>query len=171
MHPFFLQQAAWTGSAIIDKQPYNDLRLLYDVYSDVLVLEFNLNGNPIWMEVNRERVESFNLEQREFINVATGKTPGYLELLTTSKLRQLLSKRRKLQYINNGDFDLKEDHLFYISNKEGLNLISNRKHFYNIYPGLQTEIKKYIKVNKLDISLENDLIKLFDYCEAKIQEE
>ena len=41
---------------------------------------------------------------------------------------------------------------------------------FKLYKAL-APFKKYIKENKLDISLENDLIRLFDYCEARILEE
>lgn len=107
-HPFF-QTNAWTeGNIIYDGAEFNNVKMLYDLEKDeVVVLNFLL---PNKLSLVKQKVESFRIHQHHFIYLKTDSlnkesSGGFYDLLYDKGLAVLAKRKKEVKVINNTNRD------------------------------------------------------------------
>jgi hypothetical protein len=64
---------------------------------------------------------------------------------------------------------IKPDNIFWIAIDNNLVSFTNERQFLKIFPGKETEIKKFIKANRLKFENQSDMISLVTYCRELVK--
>ena len=154
-HPFFASEDWVTGSVFYDGEYFEDIPLMYDLYSGALVTEHVPSGHPI--QLVRTKLKQFSIGKHYFERIenesVSNSLPqsGFYEVLYAGETK-VIARRQKLlrEEINaqvidrffderNRYFVQKNGVFFPVKNKTSLlKALSNRK----------TELKRYIKENR-----------------------
>jgi len=149
------------GNIQIQDREYKDVPLLYDIYTDDLILLHLQSTSFNLIRLIKEYIQGFNLGDRYFINLAyspyleTGLNPGFYELLFAGKI-SLLSKRRQLLKTEDAISSFSRKDIIYLVKDGQAHRISNRKsvvaaigesHKKSIYSFLKKEKNRLKKAN------------------------
>ncbi|MGB4399228.1 MAG: hypothetical protein WBJ10_07655 [Daejeonella sp.] len=103
-HPFF-ETNVWTeGNITYDGAEFNNVKMLYDVEKDeVVVLNFLLQNK---LSLVKQKVESFRIHQHQFIYLQTDSlnkesSGGFYDLLYDQGLAVLAKRKKEIKEINN----------------------------------------------------------------------
>jgi len=107
-HPFF-GTTAWTeGSLVYDGAEFKNVKMLYDLEKDeIVVLNFLL---PNKLSLVKEKIESFKIQEQHFIYLKTDSlnkksSGGFYQLLHNSKVVVLAKRKKEIKDINNSNRD------------------------------------------------------------------
>lgn len=120
------------GNIQMHNRVYKDVPLLYDIYSDDLILLHLQTKSFNLIRLIKEYIQGFNLGDRYFINLAysryleTGLKPGFYELLSSDRV-SLLCKRRHLLKTEDAISSFSRKDIIYLVNDGQAHRISNRK--------------------------------------------
>jgi hypothetical protein len=161
---------------VLGNKTYKDINLIYDIFEQKLIFTSNkTKENGIILELNNQVITRFYLDDKVFINfyelpflpqlgfyeeIFLGKnlnvyakwSKGYVDKITAQNIGEFTSQKRRLFFEINGK----------------LVDISSRISFLKIFAGEKNKIKSFMKENKIRLSKSNnnDLIKLFNYCDS-----
>ena len=172
LHPFW-QGRAWKKSNLhYQGQFYHEVEVLYDAYQDQLIYNYkDQRGLSLWMLLYPEEIKSFTLGEAKFERITPdnpqGLAEGFYEVVFKSNQIKLLAKRIKEKYIDNQTILFRERSRYYLLTSNKFRLIDSKKDFTSIFATNNTQVKSFIKKNKLKINSRNedDLIRLTEYCD------
>ncbi len=156
---YFLNQGYSKGNVHYDGQQYYDVNLKYDLYENQLIFNPQNAAPNIGCNLIHEKVDSFNLHNRKFVNVDKlpsfeGKSEfhGYWQEIKIGnefflyihykKTQKNVIKNDKIFY----QFDLQQS--FLINYNGDFQKISSQNDILKIFPSLSEEIKRYYEAHK-----------------------
>ncbi len=171
---YFMDMNAFTpGTIYYDGTLYKNVPMLYDIYSDkVVVLLYNHFSK---FSLLRERVKSFDFLDHHFINIAADSldnnaviSPGFYDELYKGKV-QVLARRAKNIQNNPGttnyesyfnpikSYYLKKNNIYYSVGGEGS--------FMSVLKDKKKELQQYIRANKIKFrrNPEEAMVKIASY--------
>ncbi len=175
-HPFFGLMESSSNELWFDQQYYGNVHLLYDTYTDILVLrQRDKNGLFVMIELEQDKIKGFTINQHHFIKLTNpkqfrGRTDnGYYDMLFEGNHIKLVAKRNKSQYKNDTNMRIEyqlDDHYYLIKNSQWIPIAGLR----NILTALEenkNEIKAYIKTHKIRTRKikESDLKLVVGFCD------
>lgn len=153
--PYFNNEEVTFGTVVHEGILYDSIVMKYDEIADALIIFNGADQIQLW----NERVESFHLFNADFIQPQKDSTvsgldfPGFYNLLYNGKT-SLLKKEIKLireQISSSGELqrfvDTKE--YYYLKKNGTYYAVTNSKSFYKILGDHKTEVKQFVKSNKL----------------------
>ena len=123
-HPFYNAGIGAKGNIIFVDQPYFNLTLLYDIYSDELIVQQRrANGVHALIKLYKASVESFRIHDHTFRNYQgekaqkLGMVSGFYDVLYENSVFTLIAKRKKNTHVDMGMVQYEnEDQYFFIQN-------------------------------------------------------
>ena len=172
LHPFW-QGRAWKKSNLnYQGQYYPGVEVLYDAFQDQLIYNYkDQRGLSVWMLLYPEEISDFTLDNAQFERIIPdnpqGVASGFYEVVFQGEKIKLLAKRIKEKYIDNQTILFRKRSRYYLLTKDKYRLIDSKKDFTSIFPANDTQVKSFIKKNKLKVNSRNedDLIRLSEYCD------
>jgi len=173
-HPFFGSDSLVNGSVVYDHILYNDLNLMYDELSDLLLV--SLSGYRI--QVSNERIAGFTIRNTSFVRLqrdssqkATVDKDGFYQLLYPGGIG--VSKREVktiLEELSSSEGTLRSiltNKTFYIRKGNGYYPANSRKAILEIFGDHKKEVRDYIKDNGLNFKNDPEtvLVKASNYYE------
>jgi len=67
------------------------------------------------------------------------------------------------------DVDVSPATLYWVKAGEGMDKFTNERQFLKLFPDQEAKLKEFIKSNKIDFKLREDLIKLGDFCNSLVK--
>lgn len=168
-HPYYKSHEWLRGSINYSNQYYENLRLLYDLVNDQLILQ-NFNQSSAIQLVNI-KLKSFELEGREFINIADKSLPaaGFYEVLYDGPTR-LLSKRTKRAWkqTSSGKIEqlYKERSLYFILVDSRYIPVKNKRDILKIFSTRKKELNAYIRKQASSLTNEGRIIAIVKYKDS-----
>lgn len=156
-HNFYKTPNSIKGNVVYNDAKFYNVNLKYDLFLDQLIFEPIGERRFINIELIRDKVSSFKLNNNNFINskfikANNNTTTGYLEIIQTSPSLVLYAKRKKFvssKIKNNSVLYLfSEKSLFYLSYNNEFKEIQNTKSFRKLFVDYDDELKEIIKENK-----------------------
>lgn len=175
-HPFFLSDNWQTGNVVINGKKHDGLFLKYNLYTDELVLMAERKkGGAAVISMNNEFVESFDLENRHFVNSMNFNVKGiqtdFVELLYEGNFVFFVSYSKAF----NNDYNIKTPYGSYGKTKTSYFLfqhaklisISSKKALLKYFESDKKKIKKFMKMNKIKYAKASydQLQHLMQYCD------
>ncbi|HEX2534283.1 MAG TPA: hypothetical protein VHK69_11130 [Chitinophagaceae bacterium] len=144
-HPFFGTDSAQSGSVWYDGVLYVGVPLLYDAFSDLLLLRNKSNLN---IQLFTGKVTAFTLGSHRFERLPT----GYYEVLYEGRCRRLLAQHSKTSSSVRSDEPLRftPASRYYVQDGDRLLLLNGRKAVYRYFSKQKTALRKYARENRLD---------------------
>jgi hypothetical protein len=175
-HPFFLSPNWQPGNVVINGKKHEGLFLKYNLYTDELVLKAERKkGGAAVISINNEFVESFDLENRHFVNSMNFNVKGiqtdFVELLYEGNFVFFVSYSKAF----NNDYNIKTPYGSYGKTKTSyfllqngkLNSISSKKTLLKYFESDKKKINKFMKMNKIKYAKASydQLQHLMQYCD------
>lgn len=171
-HPFFGSLELTNNQLWYDQQFYANVHLLYDIYTDMLVVRYKDKKNLFAMiELDQNKVEGFTLDSHHFRKMngpklyGKDKGHGYVDILYEGKNIILVAMRRKSTLENKEtrrvEYQL-DDHYYFISGTKWA------QNIFELTKKNKKEIKAFISSNKIKVRKknENDLKALAHFCDT-----
>lgn len=157
-HPYFQTKEWRPGIIYIKGNTYLADKLKYNLSTYQLIVKHQRPNGTLQKAVLSDLlVDSFRIEEHLFINrkliLSDDENGTYLEKIFTDKLSfyQLQKTVFNASFNNenpHGWFSNQKD-VFYLLLNEGVHKITKPKQFLSCFPNHKTQIKKYMKTNKL----------------------
>ena len=174
-HPFYNAGIGAKGDVIFVEQPYFNLTLLYDIYSDELIVQQRrANGIYALIQLFKPSVESFKIHNHTFRNYQAekaqklGMVSGFYDVLYENSVFTLVAKRKKNTHVDMGTVQYEnEDQYFFIQNGR-FTPFHGMKSFNQVLGNkdLISELRSFVSKNNLQIKKrDNDLIVTARYCD------
>lgn len=156
-HNFFYAPEYVKGDVVYDNEFFYNIDLKYDALKDVLVSKLDDKKSFVNLELIKQKVKSFTINNHKFINVDliinSKELNGFAELITSSKNYTFFVKRKK--EVRERIKGNKVVHLFYETNtyflysKGEVHKIKSYKSLRKQFPDYETAINTYYKSNRL----------------------
>jgi len=174
-HPFYNFSGGAKGNLVFAGQPYFNVTLSYDIYSDELVIQqLRATGIHELIVLKKVNVETFRPYGHNFKNYQGAKAQdvglgnGFYDVLYESPAFTLLATRKKYTRVDMGRLQYEnEDKYLLIRRGRKSTPIRGLKGFYKVLgdQDLRTELRNFVKTNSLNImQSEPDLIETARYC-------
>lgn len=156
----FLNDGEWKhGSLLIQGDYYPDIKLNYDVTMDQVILKKEIENQESHFPIilNSNFIESFELENRHFINLDKAEINnalnGYAELIHEGRFLFFTKHRKEFlnQYSqsNPNGFYSKLSSVHYIYDQGKLTRMGSKKAFLDYFDPLRKKLKKYMRQEKI----------------------
>lgn len=129
----FLTRSWQLGDVNLLGQYYNNLPLWYDIYKDELVFIYRQDQQPKLIQLIKQHVESFTLEERKFINLAyseyreTGLKTGFYEAIYEGRYSFLIKQGLAIQSRQSIPNFVRKDQMFLLNEEGTVFRIRNKK--------------------------------------------
>ena len=153
-NPFF-ETNVWTeGNIIYDGAEFKNVRFLYDVEKDeVVVLNFLL---PNKLSLVKQKVESFRIHQHQFIYLRTDSlnkksSGGFYDVLYDKKLAVLAKRIKDIKEINNTTRDASfiQADQYYFMKDATLHPVKTLGSIVKLLKTTKAEIKQHLRKNEI----------------------
>jgi hypothetical protein len=174
--PFFETTGDKPCKLVLGKKEYNNIRLLYDIYSQKLSFIVEKTGNyGTILEMNNQVITKFYLDNKNFVNScelpALPQTGFYEELFLGKHLK--VYARWSKEYTDRivdefiGVFSLQKRKLFFVVDGKRIDVTSQHV-FLKMFSGKSNQIKSIVKKKKIRFSKSdnNELRMLFEYTDS-----
>jgi len=166
-HDSFIQNNAYlndagsweNGTVNYDGQTFNNLPMMYDLFTDELVIQPQMSAYPI--RLVKDKVMSFELLRRKFINIgsdAYGIKSGYYEHLYDGKSTVINKLEKIIKASNSGNGTYKyftpvnDYQQYYIKKGDKYYPVSSEASVLDLFKDRKKELKQFIKTNGLDFN-------------------
>lgn len=146
-----------SGSVLYDGQWYPDLQMRYNIFDDLLIVQMETGKGLKIVQLVREKVERFTLNNREFINILKEDSPVKIKGIHEILLEQgpfLLLKKHALSIFEKRDrqvsyfeFEPIEGH-YAFAYKDKVYLVVSRNDLEKIFPQYKDELQSYFRNNQ-----------------------
>lgn len=176
-HQFFNDDYWEQGSLIYEEHAFDDIFLKYDIYRDLLLIEFfNSNGHLSPIQLYSPKVSSFELMGYYFIwidkDTISNLKAGFYNQMYKSKEIEVLVKRRKeivkLSEINNVSEKFSIKDRYYIRKNKIYYKVRKKSSILKTLADRKKEIKSFIKKNNFRFKYEPDkqLVEVVEYYDS-----
>ncbi len=147
------------GNLIYHSQPYFNIPLKYDVYSDEIILS-SIDGNEYFaIQLAKNNIDSFTINNQYFINsnelnVKTNHTnnAGFYEVVIANKIISLYKKHKKEKREKRNsevaytEFKHKKEYILFYDKE--IHEFSSKKSLLKLFPNLKKRINSFYINNK-----------------------
>lgn len=148
-------------------------KLRYNMFKDEM--EFIKNNETYYLKKDDGRIVNFINNDTKFIILKEGKDLGYYKILSDGEVQLLVKQsvdfkdavpaKSSYQPAKKADFIRNDDvyHIRYSSNGRMVEVPTSKRKFYDLFSSMYSDVKGFVKSNKLDIKDEKDLLKVVAY--------
>ncbi|RZJ52511.1 MAG: hypothetical protein EOO44_11590 [Flavobacterium sp.] len=155
-HIYFIDQYE-LGSLTYEGQVYYNVKLKYDIYRDILVLN-PFESENIGINLIQNKVESFSIKDKNFIkidkkiNAVPQFTTGYYEenKIAPDFIFYIKYHKDQQKVIGEGivSYTFKEDTFYFLNFKNSVNQISSKNDVIKIFPEQKKQINEFYFMNR-----------------------
>ena len=179
-HLYFKDSHWLTGEVKFRGFEYKNIDLQYDIYGDVLVV-LNRAAFPTQsIKPTQSQIEHFILDNSIFKNLTKNPPPlgsGFYEIIQEGSYVSVMVKRMKLRDTKGTAVEFmdkaiyyKQDDKYFLKVGDQYHQFRNKQKFYSVFKEQKSELKKFIKTNRLVIKSGNDahIKSLSEFCNELI---
>jgi len=174
-HPFFGSRDLSPEWVIFKGQRYGNIALMYDIYSDILVLRHrDKNGIFVLIQLDKENIDSFTLYGHQFKKISVVNSDGkikpvvFFDILLDGETMDLVAARKKTIHVVDSRPEYQYEEKFYFLINNQLIPLTRKKNIYLSLKetGNKKDIQEYINKNKLNFRNEKDLLLIAGFCDS-----
>ncbi len=170
-HPFFGSRELTYENLIVDGQRFGSIPIMFDIYSNIVVIRHR-DKNGLFALIQLKNVNEFTLYGHTFKNLSTidnkgnKESPQLFDVLMEGHTVSLVAKRKKEIYLLNSKPEYRQRDLYYFLINEQKIAISQKRNIYRAFKIQEDEVRDFIAKNKLNFDVEEDLIRLSQFCDT-----
>lgn len=176
-HLYYKDSHWMTGAIKFRGLEYKDVDVQYDIYSDVLVM-LNRAAFPTQSIMpTQSQIEHFTIDNARFKYFKENGSPplggGFYEVIQEGSRVSVIAKRIKLrdnkgtvvEFMDKAIY-YKQHDKYFLKVGDQYHLFRNKKKFYSLFKEQKSELRKYIKANRLLIKPGSDthIRSLAEFC-------
>ena len=149
--PYFTPAVFSPGDLWYDKQQFRRISLLYDMYTDQLIVNLGID-----MQLVSDKVDSFSIGDRKVVRLLSGagiETTGFYELLADGKNKLYSRQKKKINEVASPYEGLlhsvESSEHFYLKKGDRYIAISGRNELLDALADQKIPLKQYIKRKKI----------------------
>ncbi|MCJ7448630.1 MAG: hypothetical protein MUO72_13150 [Bacteroidales bacterium] len=155
--PFFLSGDFLTGNVFFNGREFQNLKIKYDICNDEVILY--VNPQTI-ITLNKEMIEEFTIEYQNRLhhvlnmgNDSASLLNGYVNVLYDGPTALFVKyiKKVDIQSLNRVNDEFYQQHRIYIRKDSAIVQVSGRRELFNLLGDRKTEIRSYIKRDRLNV--------------------
>jgi hypothetical protein len=160
----FLNQRKWhNGVVLYDKQQFDSIPMVYDLFHDELVIK-HFNGDHILLQ--SEKVDFFMLDNHNFERLEAGKDindqmkTGFYDILYNGASRTIVRrvKQRQEKIVDKMVIALyPQKNFFYIRKNDRYNSVHSKKSVFNLFADHKKEMRKVLRDQKIKFRKNREL--------------
>jgi hypothetical protein len=168
-HPFFDNSSGISGNVIYHGQFYDDLTLLFDIFSDNVILKHRRSsGNYSFIMLDKRKVDAFELGGRKFLKM-TPPSPqissGFFQLLYEGQTMSLVVRRKKTTKVEStGQLDFEISDKYFLIHDSIWTHIKGPKSFSDIFTSKEqsNQLRFFLRSNHIRFreQKEDDLVRI-----------
>lgn len=159
-HQYYDVRSWRTGSLVYDGQVYDRLNLLYDIERDQLVLKHPNTQRADGIELDRHKLDSFDLEGRVFRKYSFNGKDQFFQVLYAGDQLDFVTKRQKKSGAVKGNVEFKFTSVYFIVLQDSLVLLQNNGTIKKMFPSLKKDLQEVRKREGLRLKLINEDLSL-----------
>lgn len=172
-HPFFDSDDWVTGSVTYDNDRYENVPLMFDIYSEKLITESYYGHEEIAL-VN-QKIQRFNIGNHYFERIEQDSLkvlqPGLYEILYSGNTRALVKRRKDLQEeleAQKVEYYYEPKNSYYIEKHNVFHHVKSKGSIFKVLEDRKSELKQFLKKSKLRFksNREESLSKLVSYYDS-----
>src|SRR5436190_5048316 len=167
-HPFFFAEGVSKGFVNYNGQWYRDIFLMYDLFSNQLILRHQTNeGQTKLMCFDAKELKSFSLFGHNFTKI----NDHFYDVLFAGKDWNFLVERKKITQVITGRVEFEEQKAFYIQDQNGIKEYRGKESLQIMCPDPR-EFQNYLKQSKIKLGRkkEDDLVAVCSFIEKSRQQ-
>lgn len=158
-HQYYLTSDFLTGDLIYDGQPYFNVNLQYNLFTDQLILRFYKGENLRTIQLIKDKVEKFSINNSEFISIPE-KESGFYEILFKKGQTRLYKKHYKTRQRHLDKalvyYSFKEKNSYLLYHNKKYFAVNKRKSITRIFPEKKELINTYFNRRSNLYALDKD---------------
>lgn len=162
--PYFKSEYWEEGSIHYDGEQYDSITMMYDIYTDELVIEhYDQKGYAAKVKLDKNKIDRFSLLGSSFVKLTkdsaerAGVRPGFYDVAYNGNVK-LMAKRRKdivkettqntilTEFVRKDDFYVYKDGVYYP--------VRRKKSILKVFGDKKKAVRQFIKKNHLSFSNE-----------------
>ena len=161
-HPFFFAEGGSKGEVFYNHQWYPEIFLMYDLFTNEVILKHQTNGLTKLMCFDQNDLDSFTLFDHHFLKI----NGQFYDVLFKGTDWALLATRKKSRQVISGSVEFEEELNYFIQQAQGLTLFSGKKTFMSLCPQ-HVDLQDFINKNKIRLGQKNekDLVLICQFIE------
>jgi len=166
-HPYYLSDDWQEGSVLYNNNLYTSVALLYNIFTDEIILE-NYNGGSMTLLI-AERVQFFSLRDRTFIRLDNGlvKT-GFYEVLYDGDTKVYAKRIKEFsETISSGEIErtFQEKTKYFIFKDKRYYPVKSKGSVFDLFKNHKKELARYMRDANLSFkkNREHTIVKLTEY--------
>ncbi|MFO7827224.1 MAG: hypothetical protein R6V23_01275 [Bacteroidales bacterium] len=170
---YLINKGFISGNLTINKKTFSGLHLNYDIYNQEILLKFVLNHKTLIIKLCKEKITEFSLADKTFnlIKEPESNEKTIYQVFGEDKYKVLYHWEKELHLSNISGrtsyvFTKPQKTMYLQFNNQKVRFKNNRHFLSRFNKSNKSEIKKYLKVNGLNIKRisDKDLIVLINFC-------
>ena len=152
------------GSVNLLNQSYANLPLWYDIFADELVFLYRRADNLEFIQLIKEHIESFHLENVQFINLEHSAykgfdlKPGYYQVVFEGEYSFLIKRRLEIQDKESVPTFVRKDQMFLLKADGSFYRIRKKKSFLKaVGEEKKKPLQAFIKREKINLQKSTDM--------------
>ncbi|WP_417558984.1 hypothetical protein [Mesoflavibacter zeaxanthinifaciens] len=160
----FLNQQFSLGTVNYKKEVYYNVPIIYDLYTDQLIVRINSQYESYSLVLNKKSTSSFTIANNKFINY---KDLGFYQGLHVANNQSLFKKNKKTlksKIVGKSRYSkFTYTSSFFLAKNDKLHAVNKKKDWIKLYPELESKINTFYKskASLLKSSSETFMISLF----------
>jgi hypothetical protein len=148
-HPFFEKEAT-TASAEYNEKTFKNISILYDIFSDELVLLHKHSNGLAYIQLDKEKLAGFEAYQRRFKKINN----TFYELLFERENFSFVARRMKVKKVTGSTVDYeRSDRVYLIDNSQWMWLTGRKSFLRTLESKSQRKrLSEFLRSNKIRIS-------------------
>lgn len=167
-HEFYATSQFLSGDVVYDSQSYFNIEMKYDVFEDELIVKLpNQYGGSIIIKLIKEKIESFNIKNNQFVRIYIGDKEqisemdrDFYQVLYQSNTIKLYKKYRKSTVERSDKVFIynifKENNESYIYYDNKYYKVKSKGDFLRLFPEHKKRINAFYKSSKALRKSDND---------------
>lgn len=176
-HPFFGRQSWRSGFIQVHQMRLAHDAIRYDLLNDHLLIQhFSESGSHVIM-INKDYAGEFHLDGHRFcfleglVGSGPDLEPGYYEAVYGPGIEIWARWKKTFSEGSQGSGQFEQTRTFFIKNRDHYYQITNRKSLISAFPGMEDDIKSYLKKKKIPVrrAVLEQLVDVVKYYEGLLR--
>jgi hypothetical protein len=148
-HPFFEKEAT-TASVEYNKNTFKNIFILYDIFSDELVLLHKHSNGLAYIQLDKEKLGGFEIYKRRFKKINN----TFCELLFERENFSLVARRMKVKKVTGSTVDYERSDRVYLVANDQWRWLTGKKSFLRALESKpqRKRLSEFLRSNKIRVS-------------------
>lgn len=154
VHPYYVVDSLQTGTVVYNGVRYQDVRMLFDIVRDELVVQPPEGGYRL--RLSTDKIAAFSVGSHQFVRIVgdsvAGIRTGFYEIIYNGTVKALAKRLKTIhEDISDGTYkaDYQQNDRFIIQKDGTFYEVNSKRALLNLFPDQAKALRKYMRTNRM----------------------